>query len=156
EPAPLGEAPALTGPVGERAVSVSNNGILAHPESGLPNTQLVWYDRTGKPNGTIPLPPGRYEGLSVSPDDQRLLVERRSPATALDLWMVEISRAVATRFTFSAALLTGNEVWSPDANWVAYNSSRSGPAVIFRKRASGAGEEEPLLQSNALFKNVQQ
>jgi serine/threonine protein kinase len=156
EPVPLGEAPPLTGPAGERAVSASANGILTHPVAGLPNTQIMWLDRAGKAQGTIPLPPGRYEGMSLSPDAQRLVVERRSSATAVDLWMVDIPRALATRFTFTSGPSTSNEVWSPDGKWVAYNSIRSGPQDIFRKLADGSGEEEPLLQSNGLFKNVQQ
>jgi Tol biopolymer transport system component len=153
---PLGEAPPLSGSIGARAISASGTGILAHPEVGLPNTQLVWLDRSGKPQGTVPVPAGRYEYLSISPDSRNLVAGRRSSATAVDLWMVELTRAVTSRFTFTAAGITSNPVWSPDGKWVAYNSNRAGPDDIFRKLANGAEEEEPLLKSGALFKNISQ
>ncbi len=156
EAMPLGEAPPPSGTYGAPAVSVSTNGILAHPAAGLPNTQLVWFDRAGRPQDTIALPPGRYLNPSISPDDQRMIVHRQSSPTEMDIWMVEISRAVATRFTFTASHRTENAVWSPDGQWVAFNSNRSGPQDIYRKLASGAGDEEPLLISGALFKIVSQ
>jgi len=154
EPQPLGEAPPPSGTHGAPAVSVSATGVLAHPGIGLPNTQLVWLDRAGKPRGTIPLPAGRWGSAVFSPDAQRIVVDRQSSPTEADLWMVELSRGVASRFTFTNAPQTGNAVWSPDGQWVAYNVDRGGPRDIYRKPASGAGEEEAVLQSNALFKNV--
>ena len=154
EPQPLGEAPPPSNTNGAPAVSVSATGILAHPGIGLPNTQLVWLDRAGKPQGTIPLPAGRWGNAVVSPDAQRVIVDRQSSPTEVDLWMVELSRGVASRFTFTNAPQTGNAVWSPDGQWVAYNVDRGGPRDIYRKPANGAGEEEALLRSSALFKNL--
>ncbi len=156
EPASLGEAPPPSATVGAPAVSVSDNGILAHAAAGLPNTQLVWLDRAGKPQGTIELPPGRYLTPAISPDDQRMIVSRQSSPSEMDLWMVDISRAVATRFTFTSAPRTDRAVWSPDGKWVAFNSNRSGPQDIYRKLAGGAGDEEPLLVSAAPFKILDQ
>jgi Tol biopolymer transport system component len=123
---------------------------------GLPNTQIVWLDRSGRPQGTVPVPVGRYESLALSPDGQRLVAGRRSSANSVDLWMIELSRAVATRFTFEPSGACENPVWSPDGQWVAYNSNHAGPRNIYRKLANGAGEEEPLFESSALFKNLSQ
>jgi Tol biopolymer transport system component len=151
----LGEAPQLSGSSGARAVSVSANGILAHPATGLPNTKVVWLDQAGHEQGTIPLPPGRWENMSLSNDGQWLAVQRRSSPYESDLWMVEVARGVATRFTYVPSSETNGQVWSPDGKWVAYNSNRLGPYDIYRKSAAG-GDEEPLLQSSALFKNITQ
>jgi len=156
EPVPLGEAPPPSGTAGAPAVSVSVNGILAHASAGLPNTQLVWLDRAGRPQGTIDLPPGRHLNPSISPDDQRMIVSRQSSPSEMDLWMIDISRAVATRFTFNSAPLTERAVWSPDGKWVAFDSNRNGPQDIYRKLASGAGDEEPLLVAAWPFKNLDQ
>ena len=156
EAMPLGEAPPPSGTNSAPAVSASGNGILAHPAAGLPNTQLVWLDRAGRPQGTLALPPGRYSDLSLSPDGQRMIVSRQSSPTERDLWVVEISRAAATRFTFTPSPQIGNASWSPDGQWVAYNTNRGGPRDIYRKLASGAGEEEPLLVGGAPFKSVSQ
>ena len=149
----LGEAPQLSTSIGARAVSVSANGILAHPAAGLPNTRVVWLDHAGHEQGVLALPPGRWEGLSLSDDGQWLVVQRRSSPNESDLWMVEVARGVATRFTFAPSSETQSAVWSPDGKWVAYNSNRLGPLDIYRKSTAG-GDEEPLLQSSALFKNV--
>jgi Tol biopolymer transport system component len=154
KPVPLGEAPTVSRYDGAQAVSASANGVLAHPAAGLPNTQLVWLDRSGRRQGAVALPPGRYEGLSLSPDGERVVVEKRSSATAVDLWMVELSRGVATRFTFRPS--SGVAVWSPDGSRIAFNSNQAGPWDIYQKLASGAGAEEPLFQSSALFKNLSQ
>jgi serine/threonine protein kinase len=156
EAVPLGEAPPLSGSAGARAASASETGVLAHPAVGLPNTQLVWLDRSGKAQGTIPVPAGRYESLALSPDGQRLVAGRRSSANSVDLWMIELSRAVATRFTFESSGVCESPVWSPDGQWVAYNSNHAGPQNIYRKLANGAGEPEQLLESSALFKNLTQ
>jgi Tol biopolymer transport system component len=152
----LGEAPPLSNSIGGRAVSASENGILAHPEVGLPDTRLIWLDRSGRELGTVPMPAGRYENLSLSPDDQRLVAGRRSSATNIDLWMVELARGVASRFTFKSSGLAENVVWSPDGKWIAYDSNPSGPYEIFRKPANGAEEEEVIHRSGAQFKNVTQ
>jgi len=155
DPVALGETPPASTGVGARVASASANGVLIHPAAGLPNTQLVWLDRSGKPQGTVPLPPGRYEGLSLSPDAQHVVVERRSSASTVDLWMVDLARSLATRFTFTPARI-GPEVWSPDGSQVAFNSNRAGPSDIYRKLANGSGEEELLYQSPAQFKNLDQ
>ncbi len=155
KPQPLGEAPQLSNSAGAHAVSASANGILAHPAAGLPNTKLVWLDRAGHEQGVIPLPPGRWEGMSLSDDGHWLVVQRRSSPNEADLWMIEVARGVATRFTFIPSSETQNPVWSPDGKWVAYNSNRLGPLDIYRKSTAG-GDEEALLQSSTLFKNVYQ
>jgi serine/threonine protein kinase/Tol biopolymer transport system component len=154
KPQTLGEAPRLSYTAGAHAVSVSASGVLAHPAAGLPNTKLAWFDRAGQARGEIPLPSGRWEQLGLSDDGQWLVAQRRSSPSESDLWMVEVARAVATRFTFAASN-AGAPVWSPDGKWVAYNSDRMGPWDIYRKSVAG-GDEEPLLQSSTLFKNVSQ
>jgi Tol biopolymer transport system component len=117
---------------------------------------MVWLDRSGRPQATVPLPPGRYEALALSPDNQRVVVARRGSATSQDLWMVDLSRGLATRFTFTPASGLGPMVWSPDGSRVAFNSNHAGPADIYQKPANGAGEEEVLYQSSAQFKNLDQ
>jgi Tol biopolymer transport system component len=93
--------------------------------------------------------------MSLSDDGQWLVVERRSSPNESDLWMVEVARGVATRFTYATASETNNPVWSPDGKWVAYNSNRLGPVDIYRKSTAG-GDEELLLRSSTLIKNLSQ
>jgi len=154
KPTPLGEAPPPSSWAGAPSASASANGVLAHLAAGLPDTKLVWLDRSGKPQGTVPVPPGRYENLSLSPDGRRLVVQKRSSATATDLWMVEPSRGTSSRFTFRPS--ASRPVWSPDGSRIAYEWSGDGPRDIYLKPASGAGAEQPLFRSSALFKNLSQ
>ncbi len=136
-------------------VSASDNGIMARAGAGTPNTQLRWFDRQGRATGTIPLPPGRYEWLALSPDGRRLCLDRRSSASAVDLWLVNLDRPVPARFTFGPSNNT-LAAWSPDGRRIAFGSDRSGPWDIYVKAVVGTGQEQALLTSGALYKNVSQ
>ena len=155
-PIPVGAAPQLAGYAGMPAVSVSRNGILTRSNSGTQNTQLVWFDRSGRQTGVVPLPPGPFGSLAVSPDGQRAVVERLSDANAMDLWMVDLARGLGSRFTFLPAAHIFNEVWSPDGNRVAFNSDLNGPYDIYVKPANGQGDEVLFYHSSSPFKNLSQ
>jgi Tol biopolymer transport system component len=58
-----------------------------------------------------------------------------------DIWVFDLKRNVPTRLTFDP----GNDiwpVWSPDGKWIAFGSNRGGQYAVYRKLASGAGEDE--------------
>ncbi len=156
EPVTLGEAPSPL-PLFDAAqrVTASDDGVMAHLGAGLPNTELTWFDRQGHPIGKIPVPPGRYESVSLSPDGKKLCMDRQSSASAVDLWLLDLDRPVPTRFTFGPST-NHLAVWSPDGSQIAFDSNRSGPWDIYVKAVSGAGQEQPLLTSSALFKNLSQ
>jgi Tol biopolymer transport system component len=156
EPVTVGEAPSPSSYFyAAPRVTASDDGVMAHSGAGLPNTELKWFDRLGHPAGTIPAPPGRYEGVRLSPDGKRLCVDRRSSASAVDLWLLDLDRPVPTRFTFGPSMnQTG--AWSPDGSRIAFNSNRLGPTDIYVKAVGGAGQEQPLLISSGLFKNLSQ
>jgi dipeptidyl aminopeptidase/acylaminoacyl peptidase len=154
DPVAIGMAPALVGAGGIRAVSVSTTGVLVRPTAGLQNTHLVWTDRAGHSLGEIPLPPARYEGLAVSPDGRRAVIERRSEPNANDLWMIDLERSLATRFTFIPSSLCSNASWSPDGRYLAFDNNASGPYNIYRKLVGGQGDQELLYQSSTPFKNL--
>jgi Tol biopolymer transport system component len=62
----------------------------------------------------------------------------------MDVWLIDVGRGFATRFTFDP----GNDtipLWSPDGRRVAFRSNRNGVFDLFEKPASGAGDEQPLL-----------
>jgi Tol biopolymer transport system component len=156
DPIPLGEAPPLSNATGGRAVSAASTGILAHPEVGMPDTRLIWLNSSGRETGTLPMPAGRWDQLSLSPDAKRLVAARRNSATSSNLWMVEIARGMASRFTFASSGVPENIMWSPDGQWIAYDTYLDGPAEILRKRADGSQDEEMIHRSGALFMNLSQ
>ena len=110
--------------------------------------QLTWMDRNGQTTGTIgdarPYSTGAAM-LVISPDGSRAMVGV-APLPAPDLWSVEFSRAVFTRFTFDPAPEL-SPVWSPDGARVAFRSNRGSNGDLFVKDVSGATDEKPLLRT---------
>ena len=106
--------------------------------------------RTGREQGTLGAA-GVNEGPSLSADEKRLTVSRFEPATNMDLWTIDLSRNVAERLTADPGF-EFHAVWSPDAEQVAFNSSRKGRFGIYRKPASGIGADQLLFAppSNAV------
>jgi Tol biopolymer transport system component len=128
-------------------------GVLLYVSAGTPNTQLEWFDRAGRPMGTVPLPPGRYEYPTLSRDDRLAAVTRLSSAAFGDLWLVDLRRSVATRATTDGTVPPGQaSPWSPDGSRIAYQCTPSGPYDIYQVLASGTGRPEPLVQSNVVIK----
>src|SRR5205814_2136523 len=80
-------------------------------------------------------------------------VERYSDPNSMDLWMVDLSRGMASRFTHIPSCRIFNEVWSPDGSQVAFDADPDGPFNVYRQSANGQGEEELLYQNRAPFKN---
>jgi serine/threonine protein kinase len=154
-PVALGVASSFDVSVGQPLASVSLNGVLVRPAARLPNTELAWLDRAGRQQNTVPLPEGRYERFSFSPDGRRVLVERRTSPTVVDLWMVNLESRQATRFTYgSQSRIGGLPTWSPDGSRIAFSSNRSGTTSIYQRQTDATGEEELLYESAGQFKEV--
>jgi serine/threonine protein kinase/Tol biopolymer transport system component len=128
--------------------SASENGVLAWQaqRSGADKGQLAWFDRSGRRLGTVG-EPAVYTGPAFSPDQGRLVVARLDPRpNTRDLWIMRLANGAASRLTFDPAD-DFNPVWSPDGRWIIFTSGQTGPRKIYRKRADGAGEAEPLFES---------
>src|SRR5262249_30998705 len=81
-------------------------------------------------------------GIALSPD-----ATRAATVVGTDLWIVDLTRGVRTRFTFDSApdLFP---VWSPDGRRIAWGSTRKGNSDIYQKASNGTGVEEVLLASD--------
>jgi Tol biopolymer transport system component len=129
----------------------SRNGVLVYRAGFLREaSQLTWVDRAGKALATVGQP-GMIANPNLSVDGTRLAVERIDIQTrSSDIWLMDLARSnVFSRFTSDP----GNEirpVWSPDGNWIAFASDRTGIENIYRKRANGSGAEELLLKTEAI------
>jgi Tol biopolymer transport system component len=114
---------------------------------------LEWFDRSGKPLGTVG-ENGNYltpiSNQKLSRDGKRIAVSKVDPQTKTqDIYVIDITRNTSSRLTFDP----GEDrypIWSPDGSRIAWNSNREGgiPA-IYQKLASGVGEDELLLKSDA-------
>jgi len=127
---------------GTGAFSVSAAGMLAYQTgTGAVGRQLTWFDRTGKPVGTIG-EPRQFFHIELSPD-RKTLAATSAAGGNLDLWTYDLARGLSTRLTFDpAAEVTA--VWSTDGRTLVFNSNRNGGTDLYRKSASGSGAEELL------------
>ena len=144
EPLPVAQAVGTDDGTFRSAFSVSGSGVLAHRPGAGSRRQLVWVDRTGTIVGAIGQPDENTPATpALAPDGQRVAVAR-SVQGNIDVWLIEVSRDVASRFTFDAAI-DNSPLWSPDGSQVVFRSSRKGVHDLFEKPARGTADEQPLL-----------
>jgi serine/threonine protein kinase/Tol biopolymer transport system component len=128
------------------AFSVSETGVLAYRPSR--QTELVWFDRSGRSLGSIG-EPGRYANPVLSPDEQRVAVSRQDALGAQsNVWVIDLRRRVPSKLTFGETS-EGMPVWSPDGRRVVYRSGRS----LVMKASNGTGPEERLAEHLTNFDN---
>ena len=136
------------------AFSVSTNGTLAYLGArSTPESQLGWFDRTGKQLGLVG-PRGEYERVHLSSDDRLIAFDQ-----ALDVFLFDIERRLISRLTSNAAADFA-PVWSADGRRIAaFASSRepagnAGPRNVIAgnlyERAVGVvGNDQLLFKSDA-------
>ncbi|HXG69551.1 MAG TPA: hypothetical protein VNJ04_02950 [Gemmatimonadaceae bacterium] len=123
--------------------SVSATGVLAHLSSRAGNSDLLWFDRSGKRLGSLG-PAGPYRQIVLSPDEKRVAVDRRGSSQPADLWLVDLATGTPARFTFTP-WGESEPVWSPDNTELVFSlEPDNGPTDIYRKPISGASDETRL------------
>ena len=139
--------------------SVSEGGALAYVSGGFFTNfssatdivQLTWFDRTGKALGTTGAPGIQSRG-AISPDGRSVAVGRRDPRDPfLDIWIDDLIRGTATRFTFGPRS-NNSPVWSPDGGHIAFASNRDGRLWKVYQKNTSAGAEDRELDKDALSK----
>jgi hypothetical protein len=83
--------------------SASAAGMIAHRAGPGAANQLVWFDRAGKMLGTVGDPDETIATPELSPDGHRVAVDRVVQGNQ-DIWIIDLLRGGATRFTFDAAI----------------------------------------------------
>jgi serine/threonine protein kinase len=141
EPLRLVELVARIGILGHMNVSASAGGLLLYSASNA-SGQFTWLDRKGNPLGVVG-EPGEYSTFRLSPDGRRIVAAMDGPGST-DLWLLEVERGVAGRFTSHLGFTT-YPIWSPDGRTIVFSSGV--PRNLFRKEAGGAGNEQRFSQS---------
>jgi len=142
---PLAEDVTHLGGVNYALFSASQNGVLVYQTGGASGAEPVWLDSTGRQVGTVG-GQGAHGTVRLSPDGLRMAEFLSDPQTGnLDIWLHDLKRGVPTRFTFDPSF-DWFPVWSPDGRRIAFASNRKGPYDLYVKDATGAGNEEVLLE----------
>lgn len=129
---------------GRGSFSASETGVLSYwPGS---DKHLIWLDRSGRRIGVLGAPePDREPRLS--PDERTVAVTRVNPRSGeVDIWLVDVSRGTATRFTVDSSDDT-TPLWSPDGGRIIFTSLRDSTWNLYQKASSGAWKEEVLFKS---------
>jgi Tol biopolymer transport system component len=115
-------------------------------------TQPTWFDRGGKPLGSV-ADAGEYVHLSLAPDDRRVVLERLDPKTGDGiLWLHDLDRNITSRFSLDP-VWSWSPIWSPDGAHVVFASAQQGVAGLFVKAASGAGDQTRVLAAPQILTN---
>jgi serine/threonine protein kinase/Tol biopolymer transport system component len=129
------------------AFSASRNGVLAYGNQLRLPGELRWFDRSGVSQGVV-APLGEYVDFELSHDERTLAFSRIDPQpNTSDVWLLDLPRGVTTRLT-TERLTDASAHWSPNDDRLAFRSNRLGSSDVYMKRASGAGPEELVLNTN--------
>ncbi len=152
EPTSLGDAVSQTEFSGGPIVSASQTGSVAFGTLRVTNQRLAWFDFAGQETASIPLAPGPYSGVSLSPDDRRAALRRFESVDAQDLWIADLERGVATRLTDDQGI-SERAYWSPDGTRIAYLWSNQSPPILKIKSLVG-DSVSTFLDTDPLFKQL--
>ncbi len=154
EPMPLADNIGASA-VGLADFSASADRTLAFRSGESGGRQLRWFDREGRQLGDLAAA-NEFRNFRLSPDGRRVVTEIVDQAAGnLDLWIHDLERGTASRFTFDAAN-DGGPMWTPDGANVIYTTAKEGSVSLIRKAASGTGATEVLLsaESNLLAGDI--
>ncbi len=139
------------------AVGVSSTGMLAYLRlraryATTGSSQLVWYDRDGKPLGQLG-PPANYGNLALSPDGKTVMVDR-SESNSSHMWAGDVARGVFSRPNPGGAVEL-SPCALPDGRVVFTYSPPGTAGDIYVSAGNGMGAPEAWVKSENI-KHVNQ
>lgn len=124
--------------------SFSNEGTLVYVPAGRGvERSLVWVDREGN-ESLITEEKRNYSAPRISPDGRQVLFGSFENSIR-NLWIYDLEDDSSRRLTF--AVNNGASTWSPDGQWIAFQSTRDGLPNLYRRPADGSGSAERLTTS---------
>jgi len=138
EPFPIAQNVPYYGPVLSANFSVSDNGVLVY-QTGFPDAELKWYDRTGNETGTAGRPSPQWGQVRLSRDGKRAAATVWSPENGgTGIWIFDANGRESRRLTFPPEVHR-RPVWSPDGTQIAVGRSPTvgGPQLGIVDVASG-------------------
>jgi hypothetical protein len=128
----------------QASVAISADGTLVYQQGGDVSVErtLVWVDRNGVEEA-VSAEPLAYEGVELSPDDQRSANTIMGESGSFDVSVYDLVRNVPMQLTRDPAT-DWVPVWTPEGERVLWTSNRDGAARVYAKNADGTGDAEPL------------
>ena len=143
---------ALEGIPGQAAFAASDDGTVAYrTRTRDVESELRWIDRKGRASEPVAQRASDIS-ISLSPDERFGAVTRLGSSSSEErlpgnLWLLDLGRGVASRFTLDGSRIDENPVWSPDGRKLAYASHRlSALAEVRVQDASEPGQGTLLFQ----------
>ena len=119
------------------AVSHSGTLVYATGQYTVARRRIAWVDRRGGIE-LLPLDPGLYTELKLSPDGRRLAVEHLN-----DIWVYDFESRTMTRATSRG--VNQAPVWTPDGRHIAFSSSKNVTRPTLYWTDPAGGEEPEIL-----------
>jgi len=127
--------------LGAARVSVSAaGGVLAYINASLANSELAWFDRSGRPLGSVG-EPGPFAGQTprLSPDGANVALTHGTVGGAVSasigVWVTRVADGTTRRLTLEP--LAGQPIWSSDASRILFQWSRANERVVSIQDARG-------------------
>jgi eukaryotic-like serine/threonine-protein kinase len=126
--------------------STSENGtVVFNPTTTAAQSQLTWFDRSGKDLGTVG-DAGVLANPMISPDQTRVAVDIADiRASNVNEWTIGLKDATASRFTFDS-VEDDDGIWSRDGETIAYRKLETSTSLN-TKQARGLQPPKKFLDS---------
>ena len=122
--------------------TASDDLLLSTPAFAIPS-QLAWFDRNGRPAGTVG-EPGLWVAPRLSPDGRRIAVGVLDLGrNTSDLWLYDVAGGAGTKFVFGSGSNI-SPVWSPAGDRLLFGSDRKSKGSrmdLWTKSLDGSAEE---------------
>jgi eukaryotic-like serine/threonine-protein kinase len=128
--------------------SASADGALVYVAGRSHDSQLTWFDRSGKALGTVG-PIGLQFGVSLSPDGNKATIARTAINDTVAVWLHDLVNGSSSRLTPTGSP-GGDALWSADSRtlWFGMTTSQ-GPATYRRDLVTGEQERLETTDPNA-------
>jgi serine/threonine protein kinase len=117
------------------AASAAADGTLVYLAGRSRETQLTWFDRTGKELGKVG-PPADQRGVALSPDGNTVAIGRQEQNDSAATWLHDLVRESESRLQPPGSPGTG-ALWSPDSSRVWFGMAGPDGPGIYQKDLKG-------------------
>ncbi len=129
--------------------ALSDQGTLIYiPGQVGVEHSLVWVDREGTET-LVTEKKREYAGSRISPDGKQVAFSIHQGGSPHSVWIYDFERDSFSRLTFEGSS-AGMPIWSPDGNWIVYQTNPDGKRNMYRQPADRTGQAERLNTSDRI------